>query len=147
MKWVDKDFIIHGLFVDDMQHTSTSQALMDEFMDAFSRDLEITGGEVMNTFLGLQVDHVNSEIHMHMDHYVESVLKEYKSFVMNKKLRPKMLPVQPNYQLPQEDPKTEAEGDKDPRKTFFRSFVMKLQYVATWVRFDISFTASQLSTR
>jgi hypothetical protein len=81
-----------------------------------------------------------------MDHYVESVLKEYKSFVMNKKLRPKMLPVQPNYQLPQEDPKTEAEGDKDPRKTFFRSFVMKLQYVATWVRFDISFTASQLAS-
>jgi hypothetical protein len=32
MKWVGEDFIIHGLFVDDMQHTSTSQALMDEFM-------------------------------------------------------------------------------------------------------------------
>ena len=25
MKWEGKDFIIHGLFVDDMQHTSTSQ--------------------------------------------------------------------------------------------------------------------------
>ena len=29
MKWVGEDFIIHGLFVDDMQHTSTSQALMN----------------------------------------------------------------------------------------------------------------------
>jgi hypothetical protein len=145
MKWEGKDFIIHGLFVDDMQHTSTSQALMDEFMHAYSRDFEITGGEIMTTFLGLQVDHVNSEIHMHMDHYVETVLNEYKTFVMNKTLRHKMLPVQPNYQLPKGEPKIEGKGE-DPRTTFYRSFVMKLQYVATWVRFDISFTASQLAS-
>ena len=145
MKLEGKDFIIHGLFVDDMQHTSTSQALMDEFMHAYSRDFEITGGEIMTTFLGLQVDNVNSEIHMHMDHYVETVLNEYKTFVMNKKLRHKMLPVQPNYQLPKEEPEMEGKGE-DPRKTFYQSFVMKLQYVATWVRFDISFTASQLAS-
>ena len=42
MKWVGKDFIIHGLFVDDMEHTSTSQILMDEFMKAYSHDFEIT---------------------------------------------------------------------------------------------------------
>ena len=82
---------------------------------------------------------------MHMDHYVETVLIEYKAFVMNKKLRHKMLPVQPNYQLPKEEPEMEGKGE-DPRKTFYRSFVMKLQYVATWVRFDISFTASQLAS-
>ena len=58
MKWVGKDFIIHGFFVDNMQHTSTSQALMNEFMHAYSWDVEITGGEIMGTFLGLQVDHV-----------------------------------------------------------------------------------------
>ena len=113
MKWEGKDFIIHGLFVDDMQHTSTSQALMDEFMHAYSRDFEITGGEIMTTFLGLQVDHVNSEIHMHMDHYVETVLNEYKTFVMNKTLRHKRLPVQPNYQLPKTEPKLEGKRE-DP---------------------------------
>ena len=145
MKWVGKDFIIHGLFVDDMEHTSTSQTLMDEFMQAYSRDFEITGGEVMSSFLGLQVDHVNEEIHLHMDHYVESVLNEYKAFVI-KKLRPKTLPIQPNYQLTSEIPTIDNKGDKDPRKTFFRSFVMKLQFVATWVRFDISFTAGQLAS-
>ncbi len=121
MKWEGKDFIIHGLFVDDMQHTSTgtSQAFMDEFMHAYSRDFEITGGEIMTTFLGLQVDHVNSEIQMHMDHYVETVLNEYKTFVMNKKLRHKMLPVEPNYQLPKGEPEMEGKGE-DPRKTFYR---------------------------
>ena len=122
MKWVGKDFIIHGLFVDDMEHTSTSQILMDELMKDYSHDFEITGGEVMSSFLGLQVDHVNEEIHLHMDHYVESVLNEYKAFVV-KKLRAKTLPIQPNYQLTSEDPKMEDTGSKDPRKTFFRSFV------------------------
>ena len=57
-----------------------------------------SGADGVDIFLGLQVDHVNSEIHMHMDHYVETVLNEYKTFVMNKKLCHKMLPVQPNYQ-------------------------------------------------
>ncbi len=44
---------------------------------------------------------------------------------------------------PRTDPKVEVPESKDPK--FFRSFVMKLQCVATWVRFDISFTASQLA--
>ena len=30
----------------------------------------------MSTFLGLQVDHVNQEIHLHMDNYVEEILRE-----------------------------------------------------------------------
>ena len=140
MKWVGEDFIIHGLFVDDMQHTSTSQDLMDEFMEAYSRDFEITGGEEMSTFLGLQVAHINSEIHLHMDNYVDTALKEYKSFV-RRTLRPKKLPNAPNHQLTMDD----IPEHQDPQAKFYRSFVMKLQYVATWVRFDISFTASQLA--
>ncbi len=43
---------------------------MDEIMAKYSRDFEITGGGAMNTFLGLQVDHANEEIHTHMDNYV-----------------------------------------------------------------------------
>ncbi len=125
------------------RHTSTSQALMDEFMEAYSRDFEITGGEAMSTFLGLQVDHVNSEIHMHMDYYVVTVLRENKAFV-HMSLRPKKLPVVPNHQLTRQDPEKGDQGDKDALVTFFRSFVMKIQYIATWVGFDISFTASYL---
>ena len=38
-----KDFIIHSLFVDDMQHASTSEKkLWQEFLTLFSRDFEIT---------------------------------------------------------------------------------------------------------
>ena len=115
---------------------------MDEFMAKYSRDFEITGGELMSTFLGLQVDHINDEIHLHMDTYIQGVLDEYKAFA-RKTLRPKKLPIAPNYQLPASDADQKL-MDKDPK--FFRSFVMKLQYVATWVRFDISFTVSQLAS-
>ena len=141
MKRDGEDLVIHGLFVDDMQHTSTSQALIDEFMEAYARDFEITGGEVMRTFLGLQVEHVDSEIHLHMDTYVENVPEQYKSFV-RRTLRPNKLPNAPNHQLTKDD----CPEHPDPKAKFYRSFVMKLQYVATWVRFDISFMASQLAS-
>jgi hypothetical protein len=144
IKWEGDDFIIHGLFVDDLQTASTSQTLMDKFLEEYSREFEITGGEVMSTFLGLQVDQVQSEIHLHMDNYVSSVLSEYKDFI-RKTLRPKALPVAPNLQLVQEVATKGRMAAKDPLGSQFRSFVMKLQYVATWVRFDISFTCSQLA--
>ena len=51
----------------------------------------------------------------------------------------------PNLQLVQEVATKGRMAAKDPLVSHFRSFVMKLQYVATWVRFDISFTCSQLA--
>jgi hypothetical protein len=65
---------------------------MDTFLEEYSREFEITGGELMSTFLGLQVDQVQSEIHLHMDNYVSSIPLEYKDFI-RKTLRPKALPV------------------------------------------------------
>jgi hypothetical protein len=38
--------------------------MMDKFLEEYSREFEITGEEVMSTFLGLQVDQVQSEIHL-----------------------------------------------------------------------------------
>jgi hypothetical protein len=40
-------------------------------------------------------------------------------------------------------PPVQAHEREPPTTSFFLSFVMKLQYAATWVRFDISFTVSQ----
>ena len=69
----------HGLFVDDLQTASTSQTLMGMFLEEYSREFEITGGEVMSTFLGLQVDQVQSEIQLNMDNYVSSILSGSRS--------------------------------------------------------------------
>ncbi len=40
-------YIIHGLFVDDRVHISSCDELKDEFMEKYSKDLEITGGGLM----------------------------------------------------------------------------------------------------
>ncbi len=49
------DFILNGLFVDNMMHTSTSASLKEEFMKKYSKDFNITGGDLMESFLGMQV--------------------------------------------------------------------------------------------
>ena len=108
---------------------------MDEFLAAYGRDFEITGGDVMITFLGLQVDHVNQEIHLRMDNYVEEILREFKEYA-RKTLRPKKLLMAPNHQLPRMPP-LQAHEREPPTTSFFRSFVMKLQFAATWVRFGV----------
>jgi hypothetical protein len=50
MKRVGHDFIIHGLFVDDMIHIPTNKALKQEFTEKHdSKDFDITGGDLMET--------------------------------------------------------------------------------------------------
>ena len=57
-------------------------------------------------------------------------------------LRPKKVPISPGVIL---DP-TDVPVLPDPRKQkYYRSFVAKLQFAATWVRIDITYTVSQLA--
>ena len=80
MKREGEHFIIHGLFkfVDDMMHTTTSTKLKDEFLRKYSKDFNITGGSLMKTFLGNQVEQDNKTIKLHLDHYVQEMPTEYK---------------------------------------------------------------------
>ena len=43
MKCDGKEFIMHGIFVDDMKHVPTAKYLLDEFLEKYYRDIEITG--------------------------------------------------------------------------------------------------------
>jgi hypothetical protein len=45
MKRQGSDFIMHGLFEDDMMHVPTCDKLCDEFLQLYQRDFEITGGQ------------------------------------------------------------------------------------------------------
>ena len=74
MKPVGEHFIINCLFVDDMMHTTTSTKLKDEFLRKYSKDLNITGGGPMKTFLGMEVKQDNKTIKLHLDHYVHEML-------------------------------------------------------------------------
>ena len=82
------DYIIHGLFVDDMMHISSCDELKAEFMKKYSRDFEITGGGLMKTFLGMEVEQDDTGIKLHLDQSIQTVLSEYTEYI-KKSLRPK----------------------------------------------------------
>jgi hypothetical protein len=90
----------------------------------------------METFLGMEVEQPGKVIRLHLDTYVQQVLVEYKGYI-KKSLRPKRVPMTPGVVLNNDDcPIVPA-----PRKQkYFRSFPAKLQFAASWIRFDISFT-------
>ena len=141
MKRQGSEFIIHGLFVDDMMHVPTCDKLRDEFLELYQRDFEITGGGLMETFLGMEVEQPGKVIRMHLDTYIQTVLDEYKEYI-KKALRTKRVPMSPGIVLNNED----CPDLPDPRKQkYFRSFIAKLQFAASWVRFDISYTVSSLA--
>ena len=55
MKHENGDWIMHGLFVDDMVHASTSEKLKRDFIAEYKGDFEITCQDLM-TFLGMEVE-------------------------------------------------------------------------------------------
>ena len=141
MKRDGDDFIIHGLFVDDMMHVPTCDRLKAEFLEKYTKDFDITGGGLMETFLGMQVEQSKKAIRLHLDNYIRELLDEYKAYA-TKSLRPKLTPIQPGLVLTQEDCPIVPDAKK---QKFYRSFVAKLQFAASWVRFDTSFTVAQLA--
>ena len=81
MKRSGSDYIIHGLFVDDMMHIYACDAIKDEFMQLYSKDFEITGGRQMKTFLGMQVEQTARSIKIHLDHYIKEVVEGYAEYI------------------------------------------------------------------
>jgi hypothetical protein len=102
MKRDGDNFIIHGLFVDDMMHIPTCDRLWKEFLDKYTKDFDITGGDLMETFLGMQVEQLKKAVRLHLDNYIKELLDEYKAYA-TKSLRPKLTPIQPGLVLTQKD--------------------------------------------
>ena len=63
-------------------------------MRLYQKDFEITGGGLMETFLGMEVEQPGKVIRLHLDTYVQQVLAEYKEYI-KKSLRPKRVPMTP----------------------------------------------------
>ena len=145
MKRVDDDFIIHGLFVDDMMHIPTNESLWKEFIDKYSKDFDITGGMLMDSFLGMEVEQSEGKIRLHLDKYITDIVDEFSKFsakIGAKPVRPRSVPSQPGLLLTRDD----CPISPDPiKQKFYRSMIAKLQFAATWIRFDISFSVAQLA--
>ncbi len=81
MKHHDAEYIIHGLFVDDMMHIYSFDVMNDEFLALYKKNFEITGGSKMETFLGMVVEQEDKSIKVHLDNYVKEVIAEYKDYI------------------------------------------------------------------
>ena len=102
MKHVGDEWIMHGLFVDDMIHAATSDELRDQFILEYKEDFDITLEDVMSTFLGMEIEHNKENLTIHLDKYIQNTLVEYKAAV-TKFLEPKQVPMQPGIMLELED--------------------------------------------
>ena len=133
------NFIIHGLFVDDMMHISSSDELKKEFMEKHLKDFQITGGGLMETLPGMEVEKSGKTIKLHLDCYIQQVLSDYREYIKTM-LRPKKVPISPGDILTDVPVLPDADKQK-----YYLSFVAKLQFAATWKRIDIAYTVSQLA--
>ena len=94
----------------------------------------------METFLGMEVEQPGKLIKLHLesDSYIQEVLKDYKEYI-KKSLR---VPMSPGLVLDNED----CQDLPDPRKQkYYCSFVAKLQFSTSWIRFNIAFSVSSLA--
>ncbi len=50
---------MHGLFVDDMMHASTSENLRDKFISGYQEDFDVKLKDVMSSFrvLGMEIEY------------------------------------------------------------------------------------------
>ncbi len=71
MKHENGEWIMHGLFVDDMVHASTSEKFKLDFIAEYKGGFEITCEDLMTSFLGMEVeqDKTRSSIRLHLDNY------------------------------------------------------------------------------
>ena len=69
-RWVTTSSFI---FVVDVKHVPTSQLLLDEFLEKYPRNFELTRGKhlpLMESFIGLEVEQSRSKISLHLDNYI-----------------------------------------------------------------------------
>ncbi len=77
-----------------MMHVPTCDKLRDELLALYQKDFDITGGGLMETFLGMEVEQPSKVVKLHRDCYIQEVLTEYKEYI-KKSLRPKRVPMSP----------------------------------------------------
>ncbi len=125
-----------------MMHAPTCDKLHYEFLELYKKDFEITGRGLMETFLGMDMEQLCKVIRPHLHSNIQEVLTEYKAYI-KKALRQNKVPMSAGLILTNENcPITSYQQ----RQKNNRSFIAKLQFTASWIRFDTSFAVS-LATR
>ena len=77
MKWEGDDFILDGPFVDDISTITTSDHLRvkEEFMALYSADFDVTGRDLMQSFVVLEVEQLEDCIKLHLDMHIQELIE------------------------------------------------------------------------
>ena len=115
--------------------------MLDNFFGLHAKSFEYTGCDLMQTFLGMEVEPKNEKIQLHHNTYIHEVSDDYKA-VIKKDLKPKQVPMQPGVILTHDDcPET-----PDPNELkLYCSCLEKVLFAGQWIRYDVSFATSQLA--
>ncbi len=81
MKRKGDKYTIHGLFVDDMMHIYSCDAMNDDIYASYKKDFDIISGTKMETFLGMVVEQSGDSIKIHLDNYVIDVVAENATYI------------------------------------------------------------------
>ena len=69
--------------------------MLKEFFELYAKDFSLSGGELMTSFLGMEVEQEDGCIKLHLDTYVQEMLNEYTNHIKQelkpKKIRPRMI--------------------------------------------------------
>ena len=124
-----------------MSTVLTSDHLKEEFMALYLADFDVTGGDLMQSFLGLEVEQLDCYIKLHLDTYIEEFIAEYQ-LIRPKFLKLKTVPMSQRLVLETND----CPGAPDPfLQKQYLSITAKVQFATHWIRFDISYAAAQLA--
>ena len=96
------DYIIHGLYVDDIKSVPSCPRLMKEFDEKYALEFESTESTLVETYLGLQMEQLPGRIDLHLDNYVQELLSDYKQWI-KKPLGLRRIPMQPGIVLSGDD--------------------------------------------
>ncbi len=77
MKWDGDDFLLHWICVVDVSTFPSSDHLKDEFMALYSADFDVTGRDLVQSSLGLEVVQLDGCIKLHLDTYIQELIPEY----------------------------------------------------------------------
>jgi hypothetical protein len=71
----DDDFLIHANFVDDLKSITADKRMMDEFLELYRKDFDITGEELMETFIGLESIQSDTSIRINMSKHFSTGIR------------------------------------------------------------------------
>ncbi len=112
-----------------------------EFLELHKKDFEITGGGIIQTFQGKEVEHPGKVIRLNFESYIQDVLTECKAYI-KKALSLKKVPMSSGLAFTNEYCPINPEQQK---QKYYRSFIAKHQFAASCICFDTSFAVSTLA--